>query len=477
MSLEKEIKLGESRTLEFKQELPRESHKWLKTIVAFANGAGGRFVIGINDERQVVGLPAHADIFKLKDSIADAIAQACKPQIVFDIYQESVKDRVVLVVEVFPGNSTPYYLKKFGIENGTFIRLGATTRLADANTLFELDLKRKRRYYDELPCSDIKVQKKDMQLLCKDFSKRSGKRISNDFLFNTQLLRKEGRSIVATNAYSIFVGKKDFFGKIQCARFKGTERATFIDKKDFEGPLLEQVDGAYKFVLSYLKTNVKFEGLYRKESCELPENAIRELILNAVIHRNYMMSSCVQVAVYDNRVEISSPGALYGTLTLQEALSGRSSIRNKIIATVCEKLGIVEGWGTGIKRIIDTCKELKIRPPEFLEIGDLLRVNFYRVKTDVPNNVPNNDPNDDPNNDLINGPINDPLNLIDLIKANPSGSYDEYAKIRNVSSSTIKRHLQNLKDKGVIERQGANKNGYWLLLAQKRDDAHGNEEI
>ena len=142
MSLEKEIKLGESRTLEFKQELPRESHKWLKTIVAFANGAGGRFVIGINDERQVVGLPAHADIFKLKDSIADAIAQACKPQIVFDIYQESVNDRVVLVVEVFPGNSTPYYLKKLGIENGTFIRLGATTRLADANTLFELNLKK-----------------------------------------------------------------------------------------------------------------------------------------------------------------------------------------------------------------------------------------------------------------------------------------------------------------------------------------------
>lgn len=97
MSLEKEIKLGESRTLEFKKELPRESHKWLKTIVAFANGAGGRFVIGVNDERQVVGLPVHTDIFKLKDSIADAIAQACNPQIVFDIYQESVNDRVVLV--------------------------------------------------------------------------------------------------------------------------------------------------------------------------------------------------------------------------------------------------------------------------------------------------------------------------------------------------------------------------------------------
>ena len=110
----------------------------------------------------------------------------------------------------------------------------------------------------------------------------------------------------------------------------------------------------------------------------LPHKAIRELILNAVIHRNYMMSSCVQVAVYDDRVEISSPGSLFGTLTLQEALSGRSSIRNKVITGVCEKLGIVEGWGTGLKRIIDMCHEMNIREPEFFEIGDLLRVNLYR---------------------------------------------------------------------------------------------------
>lgn len=98
-----------------------------------------------------------------------------------------------------------------------------------------------------------------------------------------------------------------------------------------------------------------------------------------------------------------------------------------------------------------------------------MRVNFYRVKrSDLIN---------DPKSDLINGSTNDPLNLVDLINANPSGSYDEYAKACKVSLSTIKRHLQNLKNKGVIERKGANKNGYWLLLAQKRDDAHGNEEV
>ena len=141
-------------------------------------------------------------------------------------------------------------------------------------------------------------------------------------------------------------------------------------------------------------------------------------------------------------VEISSPGSLYGSLTLQEALSGRSSIRNKILASVCEKLNIIEGWGTGLKRIIDFCKERNVNPPEFLEIGDLLRVNFYRPS-------------------YRNIKQNDPINLFDLIKQNPSGSYEDYAQKLNVSSATIKRKIAELKAEGKIVRKGSNKNGFW----------------
>ena len=111
----------------------------------------------------------------------------------------------------------------------------------------------------------------------------------------------------------------------------------FIDKKDFDGPLLEQIDGAYKFVLEHINMAIEINGIVHDEIYELPIQAIRELIINAVIHRNYMMNSSVQVAVYDDRVEISSPGSLYGSLTLQEALSGRSSIRNKILAENAEE--------------------------------------------------------------------------------------------------------------------------------------------
>ncbi len=185
----------------------------------------------------------------------------------YDIYQESIENKILIVVEVFPGNDTPYFIKSFGKENGTFIRLDATTRNADITTIDELELRGKRRYYDELPLTELDVTENDIATLCNEFSKRAKHEITTE---------------------------------------------------------------------------------------TLAEAIIRELILNAVIHRNYMMSSCVQVAVYDDRVEISSPGSLFGTLTLQEALSGRSSIRNKVIAGVCEKLGVVEGWGLALNAFLQS---------------------------------------------------------------------------------------------------------------------------
>lgn len=118
--------------MEFKVELPEESVKWVKTIVAFANGAGGRLLIGISDDGGVVGIPDSENIFVLRDKISSTIANMCSPQVMFDIYQESLDGKVIVVVEVFPGNDTPYYINSLGRANGTFIRLNATTRNADA---------------------------------------------------------------------------------------------------------------------------------------------------------------------------------------------------------------------------------------------------------------------------------------------------------------------------------------------------------
>ena len=387
----------------------------------------------------------------------------------YDIYQESIKNKVRIVIEVFPGKDTPYFIKSFGKENGTFIRLDATTRNADITTIDELELRGKRRYYDELPFTELDVTENDIATLCNEFSKRAKHEITTETLVNMHVLQKRENILVATKAYAIFLGKHDNFSKNQCARFKGVERVHFIDKKDFDGTLLSQVEGAYNFVLEHINLGVEIKGLYRKEQYELPEAIIRELILNAVIHRNYMMSSCVQVAVYDDRVEISSPGSLFGTLTLQEALSGRSSIRNKVIAGVCEKLGVVEGWGTGLKRIIDVCHEMNIRELEFLEIGDLLRVNLYRPTTykAETNTVEKSRESALESDELpCKCTVNVPeiaLKTYSALKENPRATSAELAELLGIALRTVKNHISILKKCGSIERVGSDKSGYWKI--------------
>jgi len=185
-------------------------------------------------------------------------------------------------------------------------------------------------------------------------------------------------TLAPTNAFVLLTDNTFSFAKIQCALFKGTERVVFIDKRDFEGPLYEQIEEAYEFVLKHINLGAEISGLVRTDAYELPTEAIREAIVNATTHRNFLDRACVQVAVYDDRVEVTSPGMLYGGLTIEQIKEGGSKIHNRCIAEVFSRMKIIESWGTGIKRMFSSCKEYGIREPELLEIGDSFRVNLYR---------------------------------------------------------------------------------------------------
>ena len=459
MTLQEEIQNGESRTLEYKVELPQDSKKWIKTIVAFANGAGGKFVLGVNDEREFIGIPKSVDLFELKDVIADTISQMCEPQIMFDITAEIIENAQLLTVHVFPGNTTPYFIKSLGKEVGTFIRLGATTRNADWTALDELQNRGRHIFYDEQPFSDLAIEKEDIDYLCKDFSERSKREITKKDLENFHLFMGNKHN-VATNAYAILLGKHDYTSRIQCARFRGTERADFLDKKDYEGPLCEQIDNAYNFVLNHLNMGIEINGIVHDEQYELPPKALRELIVNAAIHRNYQISSSVQVAIYDDRVEISSPGTLYGSLTIEEALLGRSSIRNRTLARTLEKIGVLEGWGSGLTRICKECEEYGIEPPELSEIGDMFRVNFYRRQN---NNIGDKS--------AINQKIGDKSainqsekdKILAYLAENPASKSSDIAKILHLKISRTRDYLSKLVQEGAIVPNGANKNRTYSL--------------
>ena len=395
MTLE-EILHGESKNIEFKSELPKKSEKYIKSIIAFANSSGGKLVIGIDDEsRGIIGVNK-GSVFQIMDGIANAVSDCCAPQIIPDITFQTIDGKCIVVVDIFPGTNRPYYLKSAGKEQGTYIRVAGTSRLADSLKIKELEMEGCNMSWDELVCVGYQITDEAIEKLCRDIrtymvnavgsedEKKSIQEVTMDQLLNWKIIKKADGEVMATNAFVLLTSDYFRFAKIQCAVFKGNDRDIFIDRKEFSGPLYEQIEGAYQFVLRHINRSAEINGLIRKEKYELPVGAIREMIINAQCHRNFMDNSCVQVALYDDRLEVTSPGMLYGGLTLEEAISGRSKIRNRAIADVFSRMELVEEWGTGIRRIIKRASEYGLAAPEFLEIGDTFRVNLFRYEDKKP---------------------------------------------------------------------------------------------
>ena len=185
-------------------------------------------------------------------------------------------------------------------------------------------------------------------------------------------------------------GKQMFsFSKTQCAVFKGTDRAVFLDKREFTGPIYTQIEEAVDFVLRNIRLGATIDGLVRKEKYELPPEAIREMIINAHCHRNLLDESCIQVAVYDDRLEVTSPGGLYNGLTYEEVMNGHSKIRNKGIANIFSQMGLVEAWGSGIKRILNAAEEYGLPKPKFQEFDNMFRVELFRNSFPMTNEKEN----------------------------------------------------------------------------------------
>ncbi|MCM1266361.1 MAG: hypothetical protein NC302_00540 [Bacteroidales bacterium] len=200
--------------------------------------------------------------------------------------------------------------------------------------------------------------------------KNAVKEMTLEKLHDFGLLCRVGKEFYPTHAFDLLTENRDRFARVQCAVFKGTVRDIFIDKKEFDGPIYEQIEAAHQFVLRHINLGVEIEGIYRSESYELPPSAIREMIANAVVHRSYLQKTCIQVCVFDDRVEVISPGMLYDGVDLETAKRGKSICRNKAIAEAFHYMQIVEAWGTGIPRIISRCREYGLSEPIFDEYGD-----------------------------------------------------------------------------------------------------------
>ena len=246
-----------------------------------------------------------------------------------------------------------------------------------------------------------------------------------------------------------------------------------MDKRELEGPIYTQIEEAVDFVLRNIRLGATIDGLVRKERYELPPEAIREMIINAHCHRNLLDESCIQVAIYDDRLEVTSPGGLYNGLTYEEVMNGHSKIRNKGIANIFSQMGLVEAWGSGIKRILNAAEEYGLPKPRFQEFDNMFRVELFR--NSFPMMKENRDIGEASEKHRrsigeVSGieqqiELNDTQKkIIKLLLEDNQLSAIKLADRIGIASRNIESNIKKLKELGILVRHGSPKNGYWEVI-------------
>lgn len=251
------INNGESKTIEFKEIIP-SSKKLAQTAIAFSNGAGGKILIGISDTREIIGINEDRDIFKIMDDLNTIIYDSCYPNINTSIYTENINEKTIVVVEVFPGNLKPYYLKSLGKENGVYIRVGASNRKASYENILELERQRRNVTFDEEIDWELDYKDLDLSILESKFEERN-KYLSEEKLLNLGLIKKEGENFKVTKGLGIILGFYENTN-INCALFKGKTKDIFLDKKEFSGNIFEKIDNIQLFLQKHLNIKSEFKG-------------------------------------------------------------------------------------------------------------------------------------------------------------------------------------------------------------------------
>ncbi len=483
-----EILAGESRNVEFKETLPEKSSKYMKTVVAFANGTGGKIIFGIADKtREVTGFDKE-EVFRKMDDIANAVSDCCAPAIIPDITAQTVDGKTVIVVEVSEGRERPYYIKALGRERGVYVRVAGTTRLADEYMVKELLFEGSNRHFDQALCTGLMVTDEEIDDLCNamreqavknarsEDQKASVREVGRQQLRSWGILIERDGKDYPSNAFAILTGCGGLHAATQCGVFKGSTKEYFVDRREYAGPLWEQLEEAYQYVLRNIHMGARFEGIYRKDVYEIPPEAIRELITNAMVHRSYLDHGMIQVAVYDDRLEITSPGKLPMGQTIERMKEGYSKIRNEALAYAFSYMNLIEHWGSGIPRIISKVQAAGLREPEFLGGEVDVRINIYRSRNeanaatiDARNNANSsesgaNTAESDTKMPQINQALID--KLLSVIEENPAATQTYYAEHLGVSKRTVSRIFSFLQGKGILMQNGTNRKANWLIKKQ-----------
>jgi ATP-dependent DNA helicase RecG len=440
---------SESSTLEFKREVPK-NQQIIKTVIGFCNQNGGRIVVGVGDDGSICGMPESRIQAEL-EYLDKAIYESTSPPILPLLYSRRFGEKTVLVIEVSKGMNKPYYVKSEGLEKGTYIRLGRNTMRANSDMIEELKWQSRGISYDVLPVYHASIKDLDEQKLVRFFSSSGLKSPTwtNERLLSYHLLCQEHSQLYPTVAGILLFAREPerFFPEAMTisTHFTGIGGREVIASQDCVGTLVEQLDLAYHFIINRLYRAFSIKSKKRQETLEIPELAIREILINAIIHRNYHIKSPIKIAIYDNRLEFFSPGSLPGPINLKNLSQGLSYIRNMALARVFREMGLMEKLGSGLITAFDACAKAQLAAPEIVEGENFVKAILFRPQ------LPKND-------ETGTKPVEPELNkILGLLDRSDEISIVDVMSIVALSRASAGRRLKVLIDRGLLKRIGEGK--------------------
>lgn len=347
----------ESMNVELKEILTSELKK---EVVAFVNTCDGTIYIGVNDRGEVIGVKNSDDVIERAGA---SIRNAIKPDVSMyvTLNVEQIENKNIVAIRVQRGVSRPYYIAEKGLKpSGVYIRQGNSSVPASEDYIRQMiketdgdSFEKLRSLNQELTFDYADMIFKSADISFGDIQKKTLGIIGEDNLYtNLGLLLSD--QCVHTLKIAIFEGK---------------EKGIFKDRKEFKGSLLKQITEAFEYIDLINKTQATFEGLIRKDERDYPVEAIREALLNAVVHREYSFGASTLINIYEDRVEFLSLGGIVSGLSLEAVMLGVSQSRNEKLADVFYRLHLIEAYGTGIQKILLNYKNYNLKPVFKAETG------------------------------------------------------------------------------------------------------------
>ena len=355
------MNLFENQNIEFKQEYVTDIRK---EVIAFANAEGGQILIGIHDDGRIIGVEESDEVMlKIVNSLKDSIAPDIMPFV--SVRTMEIEEKKVVEIKVLTGTNRPYYIREKGLKpSGVYVRKGSSAQPMTDEGIREMIIQNSGASYE-------KGRSIEQNLTFDTFEKEMRKRSLEIGLAQMKTLKLIGEDDLYTNLAYLLSDQCQVTTKV--ALFQGLDKEIFRDRREFSGSVLKQLEDVYEFLDLNNKTKATFSGLDRIDTRDYPEEAIREALLNAIVHRDYSFSASNLINIYDNRIEVVSLGGLVSGLELKSIFLGVSQSRNSNLAAVFYRMRLIESYGTGIGKIQRMYRG-NIRQPEFETAKGVFRV-------------------------------------------------------------------------------------------------------